>query len=71
MDMDSLMYRNCDICGEAVSIGRNVCPRCCKEYGTVKFYIQTHSKEISVRDALDRIRKESERSRNKMGGNVQ
>lgn len=69
MDMNSLMYRNCDICGEAVSIGRNVCPRCCKEYGTVKIYIRTRDR--NVRDALDRIRKKSERSRKHLGGNLQ
>lgn len=67
MDMNSLMYRNCDICGKAVSIGRNVCSRCCKEYGTVKFYIQTRDR--NVRDALDRIKRKSDKSRKHVGGN--
>lgn len=68
MDMASLKYRCCDICGEAVSIGRNVCPRCCMRYGTVKNYIRTH--ERTVKEVLDRIKRESERSR-KLGGNLQ
>lgn len=63
MHIDDLMYKPCDICGKPVSVGRNVCNVCCKEYGTVKFYIQTREREVSVRDALDRIRRESERSR--------
>ena len=63
MNIDDLKYKSCDICGCMVSIGRNVCKRCCKEYGTVKFYIRTREHEVSVRDALDRIRRESERSR--------
>ena len=63
MYIDGLKYKPCDICGKPVGLGRDVCDVCCVDHGTVKFYIRTHEKEVDVRTALDRIKRESERSR--------
>lgn len=62
MNIDSLSYKSCDICGRAVSIGRDVCDKCCKSYGTHVSYIKSRDHSTDILETLKRIRAEAERS---------
>lgn len=64
MNIDGLCYKPCDICGRAVSVGRDVCDKCCKSYGTHILYIKSHNRDNDndILETLKRIRAEADRS---------
>lgn len=62
MNIDSLCYKPCDICGRSVSIGRDVCDKCCKSFGTHISYIRAYDSTNDILKTLKRIRSEAERS---------
>lgn len=62
MNLDDLKYKACDICGKPISVGRDVCDKCCKSYGTHVSYIKSHDHSNDILETLKRIRSEAERS---------